>query len=83
MNFILSIAVSLAFVTPIYSIEKQDIVYKKVDGRKLHLHLVKPDQWKPTDTRPAIVWFHGGGWVGGPVKQFEDHSEHFAKLGVV
>ncbi|MFK7852003.1 MAG: alpha/beta hydrolase [Akkermansiaceae bacterium] len=61
----------------------ETIVYKEVDGQKLNIHLVKPDNWKKDDKRPAIIWFHGGGWVGGPVKQFEDHSKHFAKLGVV
>ena len=45
--------------------------------------LMKPDEWKASDKRPAIVWFHGGGWVGGPVNQFEDHAHHFAKLGIV
>lgn len=58
-------------------------VYKEVDGRKLKLYVTKPDDWKKSDTRPAIVFFHGGGWVGGAPGQFTEHSKHLAKHGIV
>jgi acetyl esterase/lipase len=58
-------------------------VYKKVEGRELKLHVVKPADWKAGDSRPAIVFFHGGGWVGGSPTQFNRASEYFASRGLV
>lgn len=58
-------------------------VYKKVGERELHLTLVKPPAWKATDKRPAIVLFHGGGWVSGRPVQFTPQANHFAKQGLV
>ncbi|HEY2572745.1 MAG TPA: hypothetical protein VGH65_01710, partial [Verrucomicrobiaceae bacterium] len=40
-------------------------VYKTVEGRDLKIFIFNPPDWKPTDQRPAMVFFHGGGWVGG------------------
>ncbi len=42
-----------------------------------------PSDWKPSDRRPSVTFFHGGGWVGGAPGQFKSHSEALAKLGVV
>src|ERR1041384_5197705 len=53
-------------------------VYKKVGDRELHLHIEKPAAWKATDRRPAIVFFFGGGWVGGSPGQFQGQSEYLA-----
>jgi len=58
-------------------------VYKTVDGRELKLYVTKPDDWQESDSRPAIVFFHGGGWVGGSPGQFTEHSKHLAKQGMV
>lgn len=59
------------------------LVYKKAGDRELRLHIEKPADWKATDKRPAIVFFFGGGWVGGTPEQFRPQSEHFARRGVV
>ena len=53
-------------------------VYKKVDGRELKLYVLKPG-----DRRPAVVFFHGGGWVGGTPSQFNVLSRHLASRGMV
>ena len=58
-------------------------VYKKIDDRQLNLYILKPSDWKPADKRPAIVFFHGGGWVGGSPSQFNEHAKHFASRGMV
>jgi acetyl esterase/lipase len=58
-------------------------VYKTVGNRDLKLHIVRPDGWKATDRRSAIVFFHGGGWVNGKPTQFNDHSVYFASRGLV
>ena len=58
-------------------------VYKKVEDRELKLYVVKPEGWKASDTRPCIVFFHGGGWTGGTPSQFNDHSQYLATRGMV
>ncbi len=63
--------------------EGQAHVYKEVDGRALKLYVTQPDGWQKSDRRPAIVFFHGGGWVGGAPGQFTEHSKYLAKRGMV
>ncbi|MFK8112599.1 MAG: alpha/beta hydrolase [Rubripirellula sp.] len=58
-------------------------IYKKIEDRELNLYVTKPADWTESDTRPAIVFFHGGGWIGGKPGQFSDHAEHFSKRGLV
>ncbi len=58
-------------------------VYKSVDGRDLHLYVVYPSDWKPEERRPAILFFHGGGYVGGSPGQFNEATEYFAARGLV
>jgi acetyl esterase/lipase len=53
-------------------------VYKHVGDRELKLYVTKPSDWKSSDRRPAIVFFHGGGWVGGKPGQFTEHSKYLA-----
>ena len=58
-------------------------VYKKVGERELRLTIVNPTDWRVSDQRPAMVFFHGGGWVGGGPTQFTLHSEYLAARGMV
>ncbi|MFG0289592.1 MAG: alpha/beta hydrolase [Rhodopirellula sp. JB044] len=51
--------------------------------RDLHIDWTRPANWKETDQRPAVVFIHGGGWVGGKPGQFVQHSEELAKRGMV
>ena len=37
----------------------KEYVYKTVGDRELRLYVTKPDGWKASDTRPAVVFFHG------------------------
>ncbi len=61
----------------------ETLIYKTVSGRPLQMLVDKPADWKPTDKRPAIVFFFGGGWVGGSVNQFQPQSEYLATRGMV
>jgi len=58
-------------------------VYKKVDDRELKLSILKPADWKDSDHRPAVVFFHGGGWTGGGPTQFNEHSQYLVTRGMV
>lgn len=63
--------------------EGTEHTYKVVGDRALKLYVTKPADWKAGDTRPAIVFFHGGGWTGGAPGQFTEHSKYFASRGLV
>lgn len=39
--------------------------YKEINGFKLDAHIFIPKDIKPKEKRPAIVYFHGGGFVEG------------------
>ena len=58
-------------------------VYKHVDDRDLKLFVVSPPNVKPSDRRPALVFFHGGGWTGGAPTQFNTQSAYLASRGLV
>jgi acetyl esterase len=58
-------------------------VYKRVGDRELRIHIQKPADAQPGDSRPAIVLFHGGGWVGGLPKQFDEQVKYLTTRGIV
>ena len=61
----------------------ETLTYKRVADRELKLFIEKPADWKSTDQRPAIVFFFGGGWVGGNLAQFLKQSRYLASRGLV
>lgn len=63
--------------------ETRTETYKTIGDVKLDLTIQLPDGWKADDKRPAIVFFFGGGWTGGSVKQFENHARYLASRGMV
>ena len=59
-------------------------VYKKASGDDLWIYRFDPEGHDPKkDKRPAVVFFFGGGWNGGTVTQFEQHSKYLASRGMV
>jgi acetyl esterase len=61
----------------------ETLTYKKVAERELKLSIEKPADWKASNKLPAIVFFFGGGWVGGTPTQFQKQSEYLATRGMV
>ena len=61
----------------------QSHTYKTVNKNDLSLYVTQPKEWKATDRRPAVVFFHGGGWVGGNPGQFDEHCKHLSEKGIV
>lgn len=59
------------------------ILYKQADDKSLNLYCFYPKNFKEGEYRPAIVFFFGGGWKGGSVKQFFPQCEYLASRGMV
>ena len=56
----------------------KSFIYKKTKQADLEIVVHYPPGWKETDKRPAIVFFFGGGWTSGTIRQFEPQANHLA-----
>jgi len=61
----------------------QERTYKSVGDVDLKLWIFTPEGHQPTDRRPAVVFFFGGGWKSGNPSQFEHHCRYLASRGMV
>lgn len=64
------------------------VTYKQTENSKgeaveLRLHVFMKEQEEGAAKRPAIVFFFGGGWVGGTPMQFYPHCQDLAERGMV
>jgi acetyl esterase len=58
-------------------------VYKTVNDARLEAYIFFPPGFKESDTHPAFLFFHGGGWFeGGPENGFQ-LCEYWAARGMV
>jgi arylsulfatase A-like enzyme/acetyl esterase/lipase len=64
-------------------VQTAEHVFKKTPEGELTLHCFVPADWKPTDRRPVVVFFFGGGWKNGSYVQFVPQAEYFASRGIV
>jgi ankyrin repeat protein/acetyl esterase/lipase len=58
-------------------------IYKQTPQGELAMYVHFPEDWTTNDKRPAIVFFFGGGWVGGNIKELLPHARYLAKRGMV
>lgn len=58
-------------------------VYKRLPDRDLRIFVSTPADWVPGDRRPALVFFHGGGWTGGNPSVMNDQAAHYTSKGLV
>lgn len=68
----------------LYSIgfSQEQIPYKEIDTTKLFMEVFHPVKVEPGKRYPALVFFFGGGWHRGSVKQFEPHAKYFTQRGM-
>lgn len=59
------------------------VPFKKVGDVELNLHVFQPERPSLEDRRPAIVFFFGGGWVGGTPTQFYRQAWYLSHRGMV
>lgn len=60
-----------------------EAVYRTVRDLELRLHIFTGSATPSPTGSPALVIFHGGGWVAGTPKQFFPQARHFAANGFV
>jgi acetyl esterase/lipase len=61
----------------------KEVTYKSTLQGDLAMTIHYPADWKASDKRPAIVFFFGGGWTNGSIKQFESQAGYLAGRGMV
>lgn len=61
----------------------EQFTYKTIGDTQLSLFVFKPEGHKATDKRPAIVFYHGGGWRGGNPAALMPQSRYLAARGMV
>jgi acetyl esterase/lipase len=52
--------------------------FKKIDGFELNIHIFNPFNTNDKNPRTAIIFFFGGGFIGGTPLQFYPHCIHLA-----
>ncbi len=58
-------------------------IYKQVGETQLRMNIYHPPGHVAGRAYPAIMFFYGGGWRSGTVRQFEKYCHHFAERGMV
>ncbi len=79
----------LILLTGIAGLQAEEVIpavtvtYKQIDDVVLKLHVFNPPRHSLSAKKPAIVFFFGGGWMGGDPSQFYKQSEYLASRGIV
>ena len=68
---------------PTFDDAVKEHVYKEAGDVDLKLYVFEPADHKPSDKRPAVVFFFGGGWANGSPAQFEPQCRYLASRGMV
>lgn len=63
--------------------DTRSFVFKHTGSRDLHLFVDYPKDWKAGDKRPAMVFWHGGGFTQGNAGQFYFQANYFTQRGAV
>jgi len=57
--------------------------YKTTPQGNLELKVYLPKNESEKNSRPVILFFFGGGWIGGGINHFQKQAEYFATRGIV
>ena len=64
------------------SFAEKKVIYKQIDSTNLSLSVYASVFDNPSKKSPAMVFFFGGGWTSGTIKQFEPQAIYFSKRGI-
>lgn len=62
------------------TIEQDKLVYKEIGDRELTVDMFSPEA-PASVARPAIAFFHGGGWAFGDPSEFYEACKRYARKG--
>ncbi len=77
------VVVGLVLVCRVEAAPDQIIPYKQVGDVELTLHVFNPPGSQASDKASAMVFFFGGGWIGGSPSHFYRQSAYLASRGMV
>ena len=63
--------------------DKQVVYLTPETGDPLQLHIFLPDDFSEDKKYPGVIFFFGGGWMGGTASQFFGQSAYLASRGMV
>lgn len=73
----------LILILPSICLAQEKTLYKQVDSTDLFLEVYYPEEIQVSKNYPAMVFFFGGGWVGGDKAQFLNQAKYLSKRGIV
>jgi acetyl esterase len=82
-RLIISLIVVLILKSTGFTQTTKHILYKKVDTSSLYMDIIYPKTFKTNVSSPAVLFFYGGGWYSGSIKQFEPQAKYFAERGMI
>jgi acetyl esterase len=82
IKYFSTLMISIIFSSSICSAQEQ-YLYKQIDTTNLFIEVYYPDQVDSSINYPAMVFFFGGGWIGGDRAHFINHAKYFSKRGLV
>tara|TARA_R110002049_G_scaffold72490_7_gene187514 strand:- start:75537 stop:76646 length:1110 start_codon:yes stop_codon:yes gene_type:complete len=59
------------------------ISFKQIGERELGLDIFYPEGWNANESRPAVLFFFGGGWINGDTLHFYPQAKYLASRGMV
>ena len=80
-NIFILLIISVVACSHVYS--QEQILYKQIDTTRLFMEVIYPENVDSAKAYPAMVFFFGGGWIGGDRSQFLNHAKYFSKRGLV
>ena len=66
-----------------FSYSQEQLLYKRIDSTKLFMEVYYPEIIDTARKYPAMVFFFGGAWNHGSIKQFEPHANYFSRRGMI
>jgi acetyl esterase/lipase len=75
--------VMISLITFSCGYSQEQVLYKQIDDTELFMEVYYPKKINSVEKYPAIVFYFGGGWKNGSIKQFQPHAKYFSQRGMV
>ena len=76
-------AITLAFSLGAFGQQSKTLVYKQIDTTSLEMEVLYPADYANGESRPAIIFFFGGGWNSGTIEQFRPQADYLISRGMI